>query len=261
MEKQQQKAIDKFLNLYSKDDTISAILLGGSIAHGFSVSDSDIDICLVVDKDEYEKRKNQHKLAFSLWDICDYENGYIDCKVVDIDFLHKIAASGSDPARYAFKDNKILYSKVADLPVILQTIERFPEDQIDERRRRFASQILAWQWYYNEALKKKNKYLEYLAIQKLLLFSGRLILNENKLLYPYHKWLLKVLETANNKPKDLLKKTDDLLNNHSLEKVNTFCTEILDFIGFTEKTVDWPNYFLKDCEQNWIDHEAPVDDI
>lgn len=261
MEKHHQEAIDKFLAEYTKDETILSIILGGSIAHGFSGFDSDIDIVLVVSSDEYLKRKNQNKLAFSLWDICTYENGYVDCKVADINFLYKIKDFGSDPARYAFKDNKILYSKVENMRDILNEITRYPEEQHDERNRRFASQLLAWKWYYSEALKKKNKYLVYLSIQKIILFASRIILNENRLLYPFHKWMLRVLETAENKPQNLLQKIDDLLNSHSLDNVNRFCTEILDFINFTEKSVDWPNYFLKDSEQNWIEHEAPIDDI
>jgi hypothetical protein len=180
---------------------------------------------------------------------------------VDLNFLEKIKSHGSDPARYAFKYNKILFSNVEKLQNLIDDITKFPLHQHDERNRRFASQLLAWKWYYSEALKKKNKYLVFLAIQKIVLFSSRIILNENRLLYPYHKWMLKVLETAENKPENLMQKIDSLFSSHSLEMVNAFCTEILDFINFTEKTVDWPNYFLKDSEQNWLDHEPPVDDL
>ena len=261
MEKHHQDAIDKFLQQYIKDETILAILLAGSIAHGFSVYDSDIDVIIIVNSDEYLKRKEQNKLAFSLWDICTYENGYIDCKTIDINFLHKIKNRGSDPARYAFKDSKILYSKISDLQDILHDIAQYPAEQRDERNRRFASQLLAWKWYYSEAIKKKNKYLVYLSIQKIVLFASRIVFNENQMLFPYHKWMLKVLETANNKPNNFLKSIDDLFSSHSLEMVNGFCAEILDFISITEKTVDWPNYFLKDSEQNWLEHEAPIDDI
>ena len=73
--------------------------------------------------------------------------------------------------------------------------------------------------------------------------------------------MLRELETAKNKPAGHMERVDELLNSHSFEKVNAFCDGILDFIGFTEKTVDWPNYFMKDSEQNWLYHEAPVDDI
>jgi hypothetical protein len=261
MEAHHDEAIEKFLELYTKDQTILAILLTGSIAHGFSVYESDVDIYLIVNKEEYLKQKENNKLAFSIHDICNYEHGYIDCKIADLDFLRMIAKSGSDPARYAFKDSRILFSRIDDLQKLLDRIAGYPSHQTDERKRRFASQLLAWKWYYGEALKKDNKYLEYLSLQKLVLFAGRIILNENQMLYPYHKWMLRVLETAENKPGNLHKKIDNLLNNHSIEKVNGFCDEVLHFIDFTEKTVDWPNYFLKDSEQNWIDHEAPVDDI
>jgi predicted nucleotidyltransferase len=261
MEKHHQQAINKFLETYKKDETLLAILLGGSIAHGFYEPDSDIDISLVVESDEFIKRKKQNNLAFALWDICTYEKGYIDCKVVDINFLNKVKSIGSDPARFAFKNNRILYSKIPDLQQILNDIVRFPVDQYEERKRRFASQLLAWKWYYSEAIKKENKYLIFLSIQKLVLFASRIVLNENQLLHPFHKWMLRVLETADKKPENFFKKIDDLFDNHSLELVNTFCEKILDFINFTEKSVDWPNYFLIDSEQNWLEHEAPVDDI
>ena len=73
--------------------------------------------------------------------------------------------------------------------------------------------------------------------------------------------MLREVESAKNKPADIMQKIDNLLNNHSLESINVFCDYILNFIGFTEKTVDWPNYFLKDSEQNWLFHEPPIDDI
>ena len=261
MEKHHQDSINKFLKIYQNEQSILAILLSGSIAHGFAKADSDIDIILILSSDEFTKRKNANKLAFSLWDICDYEGGYIDCKVVDLQFLEIVAARGSDPARYAFTHNKILFSRIENLSEDLINISKYPVNQIDERRKRFASQLLAWKWYYGEAIKKGNKYLVFLSIQKIVLFGCRIILNENELLFPYHKWMLKVVEKSSRKPLRLMEKINLLLENHSLEKVNEFCEEILKFINYNDKSVDWPNYFLRDSEQNWINYEPPVDDI
>ena len=261
MEKHHQESIEKFLDIYKNDLSILAILLGGSLAHGYAKSDADIDVLLIVDSEEFQKRKASNKLAFSLWDICTYENGYIDCKVADMDFLKKVSERGSDPARYAFKDNKILFSRNENLVELLSKITAFPKDQINERKKRFASQLLAWKWFYSEGVKKKNNYLILLAIQKIVLFSCRIILNENELLYPFHKWMLEEVKRAANKPKDFIIKIDELLKNHTAEKANEFCNQVLEFINFTEKTVDWPNYFLRDSEQNWIEHEPPIDDL
>ena len=250
MEKHHQESVDKFLYLYKKDSSILAFLLVGSIAHGFAKPDSGIDVCLLVDSEEFQKRKSANKLAFSLWDICTYKHGYVDCKVVDIKLLTKIALHDSDPARYAFKEYKILFSRLHNLDEILKEITTFPGEKKAERQKRFAAQLLDWKWYYSEGIKKQNMYLIFLSLQKIVLFSSRIILNENEMLYPYHKWLLKEIEKADKKPEGFLRKIDVLLKSHSLEKVNSFCQDILGFIDFTELTVDWPNYFLKDNEQN-----------
>ena len=65
MEKQHQESIAKFVEIYRKDASILAILLGGSIAHGFASSDADIDVCLLVESREFQKRKAANKLAFT----------------------------------------------------------------------------------------------------------------------------------------------------------------------------------------------------
>lgn len=244
-----QEAIDKFVGLYKNDPSVLALLLCGSIAHGFDEPESDIDICIVITPEEYEKKKSANKLAFSVHDICEYPNGYIDCKIADVNFLEKIAKQGSDAIRYAFKNNTVLHSKIENIQILLNNVARYPTEQVDERRKRFASQLLAWKWYYSEAIKKDNKYLEFLAIQKLVLFSSRIVLNENKLLYPFHKWMLRVVETAEQQPDQFAQRINELLAGHSLEKVNQFCEYVFNFIDFTEKTVDWPNHFLKDSEK------------
>ena len=261
MEHHHQESISKFLNLYTSDTSILAILLGGSIAHGFAKSDSDIDVTLIVDELEYTKRKRDNKLAFSLWDICTYPGGYIDCKVVSLDFLQKVKTKGSDPARYAYKDNIILFSRLENLDELLADIIKFPIQYKMIRRNRFAAQLLAWRWYYSEGVKKENSYLIYLAIQKLVLFSCRIILNENEMLFPYHKWMLQVTASANNKPKQFDEFIQKIMKHHTVDRVNQFCAQILQFWKIEENALDWPNYFLMDSELTWMEHEPPIDDL
>src|SRR3954469_2843957 len=126
MENHHKESIQRFLDIYSPDTAILAILLGGSIAHGFAKPESDIDVTLIVEEAEYLKRKSQNKLAFSLWDVCIYPGGYIDCKVVSIEFIRKIIHRGSEPARYAYKNNVILASKIDNLVEILADVAKFP---------------------------------------------------------------------------------------------------------------------------------------
>jgi|SRR5690554_286094 len=261
MEDHHRKAIEKFCQLYKEEPTVSAILLGGSIAHGFATPASDIDLIIIVDELEYKKKKKDNNLAFSLRDICDYPGGYIDCKVINRKFLNTLIDRGSDPARYAFQDSIILFSKITNLEQILEEIVKFPVQEKAVRRKRFASQLLAWKWFYGEGIKKQNQYLIYLSIQKLVLFSSRLVLNENNMLYPYHKWLLSVLGQAQDKPGGFEQAIIQLMTGHTLAIVEEFCHGILDYAGVDEKNLDWPNQFLLDSELNWVEHEAPVDDL
>lgn len=73
--------------------------------------------------------------------------------------------------------------------------------------------------------------------------------------------MLRELEAAPNKPDGIMDIINNLFDHHSINRVNSFCEDIFNFIGFTGKTIDWPNYFMKESEQNWIEHEAPVDDL
>jgi hypothetical protein len=73
--------------------------------------------------------------------------------------------------------------------------------------------------------------------------------------------MLKVLESAESKPENMLYRIQDLYKNDSVETVNSYVAVIFDFIGYAENTVDWPNCFIKDSELNWIEHEAPIDDL
>src|SRR5690606_11287806 len=94
MEQHHRESIERFLEKYGHDQSFRAILLDGSIAHGFAKPDSDIDVLIVADEAEYERRKKEHRLAFSVWDVCTYEGGYVDCKVVSRSFMELVAERG-----------------------------------------------------------------------------------------------------------------------------------------------------------------------
>lgn len=261
MEQHHRESIGRFLERYRNDDSILAILLGGSIAHGFAKPTSDIDILIVADDAEYERRRQENKLAFSLWDICTYEGGYVDCKVVSPAFMRMVAERGSDPARYAFKDCRVLFNRMDGLEALLSEVTAYPVHRKEERRTRFVSQLLAWKWYYSEAVKKENAYLVYLSLQKIILFSCRIVLNENEMLYPYHKWLLAETGRAPRKPERFDEGIQKLMTDPTWDDAQRLATDILDMLNLKEKEIDWPSQFLIDSEWNWVEHEPPVDDL
>ena len=252
-----QRLVDSFRTL----PEVEALLLGGSIAHGFAAPASDIDVMIIVSDQEYEDRLRDGRLQFFDNQVCTYDGGYVDGKYLGLGLLKKLAESGSEPARFAFLDAHVLLSRIETLDHTLRAITRYPVETKADRLRRFYAQFEAWHWYATEALKLNDRYLLGVSIAKLVLFGGRLILAHNELLYPYHKWFLKVLERAPDKPQGLLECIDNLQNLPSADRLMAFYQLIANFRAWELPDVGWPNQFMLDSELGWLTGAIAVDDL
>lgn len=240
---------------------VEALLLGGSIAHGFASPSSDIDLMIIVSDGEYEARLKEGRLQFFDNELCTYDGGYAEGKYLGPGMLQKLALSGSEPARFAFLDCQVLFSRIATLDETLRSITRYPVEGKPERLRRFYAQFEAWNWYASEAVKLNDPYLLGVSIAKLVLFGGRLILAHNELFYPYHKWLLKMLERAQDKPPDLLDCIANVHSHPSVDTVRRLYETVGSFRAWELPDVGWPNQFMLDSELGWLTGATAVDDL
>ena len=256
-----QETITRVAEFFAGEPGVTALILGGSLAHGYAQDDSDVDVAIVVEASEFQERARSGWLTFFSRELCTYDGGYVDGKYVDHELLKHVAARGSDPARYAYKDCLLLFSRDTEIERLLREIARYPVEQKRERIERFCAQILAWRWFYGEAAKKHNQYLALLATQKLILFGSRIVLATNEMFYPYHKWLLEEVRRAENKPASFLEDVDALLAAHDLERIGAYCDTIMAFAGLEGDALHWPDQFMRDSELNWLTHDPPVDDL
>jgi predicted nucleotidyltransferase len=262
MEPHHTDSIRNLVSAFEKDATVLALILGGSLAHGFARPDSDIDVSIMVDAAEYGRRKAGNRMHYNNRTLCTYD-GYIDGKYMDVEFLKQVAERGSDPIRYAYVGSRILVSRIEGLDTLLAAIVRYPVGQKQERIQRFAAQLLAWRWYYREGVRQQSSYLIILSIQKLILFGCRIVLAENERFFPYHKWMLRVLQSAARQPEGMSEDIQMLLTDHSWEKVNAYCLRLLAFAGIDhdEANAGWPTRFMKDTELSWVTQEPCIDDL
>jgi hypothetical protein len=255
------QAIDGFVAKYGARDEFEALLLVGSLAHGFATPASDVDVVLVATEDEFRRREREQRLAFVERDLCAYPGGYVDVKVTSLPFLQQVAERGSDPARYAFQDAVVLASRHPGLGDLLARAARFPVEQKASREARFLCQVRAWTWYMGEAESHGDAYLKSVATQKLALFACRVVLNRNETLFPYHKWLLRETSRLPRQPEGFAIGLRDLLERPSLAAAQRLQDAVLTFVGEAGRGLDWPGQFMADSELNWLHHEAPVDDL
>ncbi len=256
-------SIGNIVRAFEADEGILALLLGGSIAHGYARPDSDIDVMVVVGAEEYRQRADEGRLVFVDRTACTYEGGYVDGKYVDVGFLERVAAHGSDPARYAFQDARILSCRMEGLPGMLAAIARYPVEESGDRMTRFTAQLLAWRWYFGESARQQDRYLEVVALHKVVLFVCRLVLTANERLFPYHKWLLRETARAPGRPAGLMEDIERVLTDRTVPLVERLCGDVLAFYGIDEAraAASWGGHFLEDTELAWTSGHPSIDDL
>jgi len=256
----QQKAIDYITDKFHSDKQADALLISGSIAHGFNDENSDVDMNIIVSDEIYEQKAKER--IFTYWESADdfYTGGYFDGKYVTLNYLDSVAERGNEPTRFALHDSRIAFDKTGQVAGYLKKIGDYkfePENII-----RFLSQLDAWKWYCGEAIKKNNHYLLDLSVSKLILFAGRLILLDNKLLFPYHKWFMRVLESAAKKPPELMSVIQNLLNNKSVDNVTRLYETVRNYKDWTNSVqYDWGSNFIYDTETVWMRQSDFIENI
>ena len=257
-----QKAIDYITDKFRSDPQVNALLVSGSIAHGFNDKYSDIDINIIVSDSVYEQKMNNNAVTY--WESAArfYKDGYFDGKYITLDYLNTAAERGSEPARFALRDSLIAFDKTGLAADCIARIGTYDTGLARKNTVRFLSQFEGWKWYCDEAIKRKNKYLLETSVSRLILFSGRLILAFNKIFFPYHKWFLKVLETAPCKPPKLMKTIYKLLDNKNEKTVNELYKIIKEYKDWTNGAeFNWSSHFVHDIETVWIRNEDFIENI
>ena len=260
MKPHHKKAIEKLVENIKKDDRFLALIIGGSVAKGMEREDSDIDVTLVATDEEFEKRKRRNSYLYYNNQICDYPGGYIDGKIVDLKFLETVAERGSEPARDAFRDAWIAYSKIPELEDLLIKIPVFQKEEKSQKIAKFYAQFETANWIINEAERRNDDYLLTRGITDLILFGGRLILEHNEILYPFHKLFMQTLEKAPEKPENLMLLIDNVLSSRNSKNALKLFEVIKNFSKWEIRDL-WPIRFLLDIEWAWIEGKPYVGDI
>ena len=241
------------------DPDVLAVLLVGSIAHGFAKPGSDVDIMAVLPDDKHADRAAQGALTFLDFDSCTYENGYVDGKYTSPLLMARVAERGSEPARFAYEGASVVFSRDPGIDALLPRIARYPVENKAENLKRFFAQLKAWRWYCDEAVKHDNLYLLTHSLNNLILFGGRLLLAHNEVLYPYHKWFLKVLSGVSDKPDGVMEMIDVALRTRDIGDIARLYDAIETFAAWPDAS--WSHQFVLDCEMNWMSGHTPVTDL
>ena len=255
-----QRAIDRLADAYRDDPQFRGLIIGGSVAKGYARDDSDVDFLIIATDEAFERRRDARDLFINRTDLCDYDGGFVDGKVINLAFLEDLAEKGNEPSRAAFEGAFAAYSHIPDLDALLQRIPVYPEGGHDERIRAFYCMAFMQHWLFHEAERHGNRYTMTRAASQLALFTGRLILAYNRRLFPYHKWLPRALEAVPEKPGDLMARFNDLLNEPSGDRATALFEQVRDFQDWGVSDLEAYTWFMTDVEWSWMSGTTPIED-
>jgi len=255
-----QRAIDRLADAYRDDPHFRGLIIGGSVAKGCARQDSDVDFLIIATDEEFERRRAARDLFINRRDLCDYDGGFVDGKIINLAFLNDLADRGNEPSRAAFDGAFVAYTHIADLDALLKRIPVYPVVGHDERIRAFYSMAFIQHWFIHEAERHGNRYTMTRAASQLALFTGRLILAHNRRLFPYHKWLPRALEAAPEKPDDLMGCFNDLLNEPCGNTGSALFDLVRAFQDWGVSDLEAYTWFMTDVEWSWTSGRTPIED-
>jgi hypothetical protein len=257
---QHERLIARACERFSPDPELLALVVGGSVAHGLASPESDLDLMLVYSDAAAAARHEQGELTIFDDTLADYEGGYLDAKVISPAFIDEVVRHGSEPARWAFEDAFVAFSRIEGMEKRIAAAAAYPEQEREEKLRDFASHVMLMEWFMREAERRSDRYLAGFAGSRLALYSGRTVLALNRLLYPHHKWFLWQLERAPSKPDDLLAQIDALLTAPGSETASELASSVSAFAALDVTMSEAVARYMRRSEWNWRDARPPLED-
>ncbi|MEM9386486.1 MAG: nucleotidyltransferase domain-containing protein [Pseudomonadota bacterium] len=255
-----QRAIERLTDTYRDDSRYLALIIGGSVAKGYARADSDVDFLIVATDEAFQRHLKERDLFINRRDLCDYEGGYVDGKIIDCTYLEGVAARGNEPSRAAFEGAFATYSHLPDIGDLLRRIPIYQEDGHAKRLRAFYSMAFIQHWLMNEAERHENRYTQLRAASQLALFVGRTILAHNRRLFPYHKWLLRALEAVPDKPPGLMGCMRALIDQPDAQRATALFGLMRDFREWGVSDLDAYRWFMTEVEWSWMGSNTPLED-
>ena len=88
-----------------------------------------------------------------------------------------------------------------------------------------------------------------------------MVLAHNRVLYPYHKWLLRTVADVPERPDEFVAKVRTLVIERTPAAAEALVMSLILFREWPQATVRWSAQFMLDSEWNWLDGEPPIDDL
>ena len=189
--------------MFRNRSEVIALIFGGSVAKGTERADSDLDGMAVVTDEYYNTLQAENRVAEVIPGHCTYEGGYFDIKYMTKDFLRHAAKHASEPTRNAFVKSKVLFTHDPEIIDLVSEIPVFQESEQAEKMLSFYCDLQLNYGYFWKGCKPEG-YMRIRTASEIVYCIYRLILQENRVLFPCSRRLEETAAQLENKPKNII---------------------------------------------------------
>ena len=204
MRKHHVESIEKLKKYFLGMDGLVAIVLDGSVVKGNAREDSDIDAVIVVTEEKYRALEAQNKLAEVIVGYCTYVGGYFDIKYKTKAMLKDAAAHASEPTRNAYVKAQVIYSTDEEIAGIIEKISAYPEHELEEKIHCFNANLQLNRDYFMSCVGPENRYMRAHIAHEIVYSVYRLILAENRVLFPCNRRLEEAVKGCLHRPDNVI---------------------------------------------------------
>ena len=223
-------SIEKLKEYYRHRKGIIAIVLDGSVVKGNARPDSDIDAIVVVTEEKFAELKKENRMTEVIAGYCTYEGGYFDVKYKTKTLLREAAEKASEPTRNAYMKAQVVFSADNEIAPLVEKIAAYPEHEREAKIRCFQANLALNQNYFLNCVPESNAYMRAHLAQEIVYSVYRLILAENRVLFPCNRRLEDAVNSCKRRPADILQLGAKFLQNISPETCAAFVS------AFSEQT-------------------------
>ena len=258
MTSNQKKTIELIKRDAQKYNFIIGVILGGSLAQNTGNENSDVDIFVVVDDIEFNKRKLvKDYFVGAIFNQSSYPV-YVDGWIINKDFLKKIWTVGNECIKSTFSNVKLLYSIDSEIDELIKNNDII-NNKKDENIRKFYALMKSYKFKANDD--KDNIIQIKHGIFFTVFYACRLILTHNNIYYPCVKNLEKELKKCIRKPPNFIENMHKVLETYSLDELESFYVTTEEYFKEYRFNDNLRKGYVIENENYWFFNERPYSEI
>ena len=259
MYKHHEESAQKLREYFEGQEGVIAVVLDGSTVKGNARPDSDIDAIIVVTEEKYAALAAENRLAEVIPGHCTYEGGYFDIKYKTKAILKRAAQFASEPTRNAYVKAQVMCTTDPEIPALVGAIAAYPEHTVAEKIACFCANLQLNRGYFLHIIPEENAYMRAHLAQEIVYSVYRLILIENRAIFPCNRRLEETVRTCKKRPENIVELGAKFLAEVSVpsceELVRTFWEQ--SSLPLNDDVSESCSQYVKYYEDWWLEENPP----